>query len=209
MSAQPVIDVSTLPAGTEDHRSPIWWGNLLLIVIETVMFALLVATYFYLHGNFAQWPPVQSNQPIALHHPVPDLLLPTINLGILLLSCAPMLIADRAALVLEQQRTFWALLIATVIGLGVIALRYQEFGALKFRWDENAYGSITWTIVGLHLLHLIVASAENLTMLAWIVVRGLDQKHGRDVRVAAFYWYWIAAIWVLLYAIVFLGPRFF
>jgi heme/copper-type cytochrome/quinol oxidase subunit 3 len=209
MSAPPTIDVSTLPPGTEDHRSPIWWGNLLLTVIETVMFALMIAVYFYLRGNFSQWPPVQSNGPIGIQNPVPDLLVPTLNLAVLLASCVPMALADRAALRLRQSRTFWMLLVTTAMGGVAIFLRFQEFGALHFRWDDNAYGSVTWTILGLHLLHLIVASAENLTMLAWILVYGLDQKHGRDVRVAAFYWYWIAAIWIVLYAIVFPGPRFF
>lgn len=209
MNAQPTIDVSTLPEGTEDHRSPIWWGNLLLIVIETVMFALLVGAYFYIRGNFTQWPPPQTNQPVAIHDPVPDLLLPTINLGVLLLSCVPMFIADRAALRLLRQRTFWMLVVTTALGAVAIALRFQEFDALKFRWDDNAYGSLVWTIVGLHLVHLIVGTLENLTMIAWIAVYGLDQKHGRDVRVAAAYWYWIGAIWIVLYAIVFPGPRFF
>jgi cytochrome c oxidase subunit I+III len=209
MNAPPTIDVSTLPSGTEDHRSPIWWGNLLLTVIETVMFALMIGVYFYLRGNFSQWPPVQSNGPIGFRNPVPDLLVPTINLAVLLASCVPMAAADRAALHLRQSRTFWMLLTATASGGVAIFLRFREFGALHFRWDDNAYGSVTWTILGLHLLHLIVASAENLTMLAWMVVHGLDQKHGRDVRVAAFYWYWIAAIWIVLYTIVFPGPRFF
>ena len=54
------IDVSDLPPAVEDHRSPIWWGNLLLLCIETTMFGLLVATYFYLRMNFNQWPPVRS-----------------------------------------------------------------------------------------------------------------------------------------------------
>ena len=46
-------------------------------------------------------------------------------------------------------------------------------------------------------------------MLTWVLLKGLDDKHARDVRVTAVYWYWIVGTWIILYAIVFPGPRFF
>jgi heme/copper-type cytochrome/quinol oxidase subunit 3 len=64
-----------------------------------------------------------------------------------------------------------------------------------------------WTILGLHLTHLIVGTLENGIMIAWIAAHGMDEKHARDIRVNAVYWYWIGAMWVLLFAIVYLGPR--
>jgi heme/copper-type cytochrome/quinol oxidase subunit 3 len=60
----------------------------------------------------------------------------------------------------------------------------------------------------MHLTHLVAGTCENAVMLAWLLAHGLDDKHARDVRVGAVYWYWIAAIWVVLFAIVFLYPRF-
>src|SRR3982751_330183 len=91
-----VIDVSNLPGTVLDHRSPIWWGNILLLAIETTMFALLVAMYFYARVvDFVVWPPPQVNRQPILYHTAPDLFLPTINLIILLVSVAPMLWADR------------------------------------------------------------------------------------------------------------------
>ena len=40
-----------------DARAPMWWGNLLLIFIETMTMGLLVASYFYIRRNFWEWPP--------------------------------------------------------------------------------------------------------------------------------------------------------
>ena len=58
MNNRAVIDVSRLPASAMDHRSPIWWGNILLLLIETTMFALLIATYLYFRiVDFDRWPP--------------------------------------------------------------------------------------------------------------------------------------------------------
>jgi cytochrome c oxidase subunit III len=207
--SRPVIDISNLPNTELDHRSAIWWGNLLLLAIETTMFALLIGGYFYLRNNFTQWPPPLIKGPMAYFDPVPALPVPTINLFILLLSVAPMVWADRAALHLKQGPVCRALAGCIVLGLVAIALRFREFSALQFRWDDNAYGSIVWVMVAMHLLHLIVATLELGLMLAWILRKDMDGKHARDVRVTAVYWYWIVGVWIPLYVIIFPGPRIF
>jgi len=208
MIARAAIDVSDLPHSAMDHRSPIWWGNLLLLFIETTMFAILVAAYFYLRMNFELWPPVRSDGPVGLFKTDPLLALATWNLPLIVLSCAPMVVADLACLRMDQAMVKIGLLLCVLMGLAAIVLRFLEFPRLLFVWDANAYAATIWTILGLHLLHLITGTLENLLMLAWIMLKGLDNKHARDVRVTATYWYWIVGIWLLLYGIVYLAPRF-
>jgi heme/copper-type cytochrome/quinol oxidase subunit 3 len=208
MQAQPAVDVSALPESVLDHRSLVWWGNLLLLAIETTMFALLLAAYFYIRPNFSPWPPPQVNGPVAIYNSVPALRLPTLNLGVLLLSLAPIILADRACLRRDRKTVTRALWFFIALAATCIALRFREFWALKFRWDDNAYASVAWTLMGMHLLHLFVGTLELVIMQTWILVNGLDDKHARDVRVTAFYWYWVVGVWALIYAIIFLGPRF-
>lgn len=203
-----VLDVSDLPKAAVDHRSPIWWGNLMMMLIETTMFAIAVAAYFYIRLNFSQWPPVQPNFDPPNFRPLPDLGVSTANLLVILASAVPMLYADRRALKMDRRGATLGFILCIVLGLVAIALRGFEFHALKFRWDDNAYGSITWFILGMHLTHLIAGTCENGIMLAWLLVHGLDEKHARDVRIGAVYWYWVALIWVVLFAVVFLYPRF-
>jgi hypothetical protein len=50
--AHDTLDVSSLPDSALDARSPVWWGNLLLICIETTTMVLLIACYFYIRRNF-------------------------------------------------------------------------------------------------------------------------------------------------------------
>jgi heme/copper-type cytochrome/quinol oxidase subunit 3 len=199
------IDVSTLEPHVMDNRSPIWWGNLLLLCIETTMFALLVATYFYIHMNYEAWPPPRPSN--SNYNTNPQLLVPTINLLIILASCVPMFIADRACLRRDTRTVCRCMLIMVLIGFATIGLRFLEFDSLQFRWDDNAYAGIVWTIVGMHLLHLVTGTAENFILTLWLWMKGMDDKHARDVRVGAVYWYWIAAIWIPLYVIVYFGPR--
>jgi heme/copper-type cytochrome/quinol oxidase subunit 3 len=57
------------------------------------------------------------------------------------------------------------------------------------------------------MFHLIALFCEDICLVVWTFVRGLDEKHALDVTVAAIYWYWIVGIWLLLFPIVYLVPR--
>jgi cytochrome c oxidase subunit 3 len=200
------IDVSGLPLSAIDHRSPIWWGNALLLAIETTMFAILAATYFYLRQNFESWPPPQVNFIPPNLHPAPDLLWGTLNLVVILSAAFFMLLADGAALRFNKNKVLLWGAFTVLLGILAIALRFREFHGTQFRWDDNAYASVVWGILLMHLIHLMVGISEDGFMFAYIMKHGMDDKHARDVRVTAVYWYWIGGIWVPLYAIVYLGP---
>jgi cytochrome c oxidase subunit 3 len=201
------LDVSELPESALDHRSLIWWGNLLLLVIETVMFALLVASYLYVRMNYAEWPPPLVHDTVTLNHPVPPLGRPTATLALLVFSLLPAIVADRAALAERTRAVRISFSLVVLAGLVAAWLRFRELPALQFSWDDNAYASVIWTIVCLHLLHVIVSTAENFALLLWAVTHPLDKKHARDVRVSVAYWYWVVGIWIPLYALVYWGPR--
>ena len=87
--SQRVLDVSALPIGTDDSRALIWWGNIGMMVIEGTVFAMALTTFLYLRMANLDWPPATV--------PKPDMLWPTINLVLLILSAIPAVMADRAA----------------------------------------------------------------------------------------------------------------
>jgi cytochrome c oxidase subunit III len=210
MTSRPTIDVSKLPHSALDHRSPIWWGNLLLLMIETTMFGILIAAYLYIRViDFQQWPPPLVDVHPPNYKPLPELRVASINLVLILIGVIPMIAVDRACLKRRVLVVKVGMLVCIVFGIATIWLRFHEFHALHFRWDSNAYGSVTWTILGMHLLHLITGTCENALLTAWVFTHGLDDKHARDIRVGASYWYWIAGIWLLLYGLIFWGPRIF
>src|ERR1041384_3739714 len=96
MSAHRVIDVSELKHHDFDTYDPVWWGNNALLAIETSMFAILIATYFYLRQNFSLWPPPLASLTASLR-PLPYPLFGTLNTILLILSCVPMIAGDLAA----------------------------------------------------------------------------------------------------------------
>jgi heme/copper-type cytochrome/quinol oxidase subunit 3 len=206
MSTRSVIDISELPHHEFGTYDPVWWGNNLLLTIETSMFGILITTYFYLRQNFPLWPPPVA-QLTATLDPFPQLTYGTANAILLVASCIPMIFTDLSARRDQRRRSQIGLLICVVCGLAAVVLRGFEFSAMYFRWDSNAYGSIVWFLLGMHLLHLIVMTTEAILLAVWIFRREYDIKHRVDIVTLGIYWYWVATIWLLLYAIIYFTPR--
>jgi heme/copper-type cytochrome/quinol oxidase subunit 3 len=201
------IDVSGLPEHAWDSNDCVWWGNTLMIFIETTTIALLIAGYFYLRRNFQEWPPPRVNQYPILYHPVPDLLWGTVNLVLILGACVAMYLTDMAARRLNTTAVRIGLAFMLVVALATIAVRFLEFPHTHFKWNDNAYASIVWTILGTHLTYLLAAAAEFFIMLLWLIPNRLEPKHALDVTLCGGYWYWIAGTWILCYAVVYFGAR--
>jgi cytochrome c oxidase subunit 1/cytochrome c oxidase subunit I+III len=206
MSTRRVIDVSQLPHHEFDTYDPVWWGNNGLLAIETSMFAILIATYFYLRQNFALWPPPIAQLTAPLR-PLPDLGYGTANTILLVLSCIPMVIADRGARRGNRDACQIGLGICIVCGLLALVLRGFEFSAVHFRWDSNAYGSVVWFLLGMHMLHLLILTGETVLLFIWLRTREFDMKHRVDIVTIGVYWYWVTTMWVIIYAIVYFTPR--
>src|SRR2546423_893684 len=89
-SPRPTLDVYQLPSSGIDAEHPIWWGNTLLLAVETTMVMLLLVTYFYVRKNFEPWPPPVAESTVPLLPSAPKLGFSTANIVLLLLSCIPM-----------------------------------------------------------------------------------------------------------------------
>ena len=204
---KPTLDVSNLPSTVFDYKAPLWWGNTLLLFIETAMFGILIAIYFTVAMNLNPFPPPRVDQYPVLYDPVPDLTLPIIGLVILLFSLVPGIMLDMAARKRQGGKVKILILITLAFNIAALIVRYYEYDSLHFKWNDNAYGSITWMILGMHMLHLFVMLCEDGYLAIWTWTRDLDDKHALDLSVMAIYWYWIVGIWVLLFSIVYIFPR--
>ena len=206
MRTRTIIDVSNLPHHEFDTFDPVWWGNNFLLCIETSTFAILIATYFYLRQNFSLWPPPLASLNAPLR-PLPYPLFGTLNTILLVISCAPMIAGDIAARRNNRPLARVMLVVCVLCGIAAIALRSYEFAAMHFRWDANAYGSVVWFLLGMHMMHLIVLTTEAVLLTIWIFIREFDMKHRVDIVTLGVYWYWVVGIWLLIYGVVYFTPR--
>jgi heme/copper-type cytochrome/quinol oxidase subunit 3 len=62
-------------------------------------------------------------------------------------------------------------------------------------------------MLGMHLLHLLIATVEAILLAVWIFTREFDMKHRVDIVTLAIYWYWVVAIWLVLFGILYFTPR--
>jgi cytochrome c oxidase subunit 3 len=189
------VDVATLPRWALGQRSTIWWGVVFLVCIEGTMFALLAASYLYLRGNFEVWPPTGVGRQTF------DVSLA--GLVMLLVSVWPMWLTSRAARDNQLRRARTMLVLATVLGLGFMATRWLECLWMPFRWDDHAYGSVVWATIGMHTLHGIASSVENVMFLVLLCTKHVQQRHRTDLQVNAVYWYFVVFAWLPLWALIY------
>ncbi len=193
-----IIDVSDLPTFALGARTPMFWGVVLLMAIDTTMLALMVLSYFYIRGNFTSWPPTWVGNR-SFH-------LATAGVLLLLASAVPNHLMN-AALVKHRVVAARGLLVATtLLGTAAFATRVLELPRLQFRWDTHAYGSAVWGILGLNTFHQVTALAENLVMIALLFIGPVEKKHMHDLQLGGYFWFWLIAVTVPLYAIVYLEP---
>ena len=199
MNSRPVMDVSKLPTAAFGSASAMWWGTLGFIAIETSGFGLAVASYLYLAQNAQEWP---------LAAPPPNLLPGTLLTLVLLASLIPNQLVKGAARAQGLGRTQLGLVIMSVFGIFPLILRVFEFRALNVLWDSNAYGSIVWTLLGLHTLHIATDLADTLVLTALMFTRhGHMIRRFSDVNDNAVYWDFVVVSWLPIYALIYWFPR--
>jgi heme/copper-type cytochrome/quinol oxidase subunit 3 len=198
MRQQPVQDVSALTTYGFGASSPIWWGTLGFIALEATGFALAGGAYLYLRQVNGQWPIGAAPS---------DHWAGTAMLVLLLASLWPNALVDRAAKHEQLGRVQLWLVVLSAIGILAVAIRAWEFMQLEIRWDDNAYGSIVWFVLGLHATHLITDLGDTLVLTALMFTRHVSGKRFSDVSDNAFYWYFVVASWVPLYALLYGVPR--
>lgn len=192
------LDVSTLPTFAFGTRSPMWWGTLGMIVVEGMVFALTIMTYFYLRSRSPTWPQ---------QAPPPDLLWGSINAALMVASGIPNWWTKRAAEQLDLRRVRIGMAVCVAFGVACLLVRIGEFATLNVRWDTNAYGSVVWMLMGLHTMHLLTDTWDSavLAVLKW--TGPLEGKRFVDVAENAGYWYFVVISWLAVYAVVFWGAR--
>jgi cytochrome c oxidase subunit III len=193
------VDVSDLPTVVFGSRGVLWWGVIMFMIAEGMTLAAGAAAYFYLWRNFDHWPPPRT--------PFPALAVPTAQMALMLVSCIPLRRSARASRRLDLRGARLWLVVGSVMCLGTVALRAYCFAALNVRWDEHAYGSVLWGIMGFHTTLLVIDVLETVCLTAIAFSPGFEEKHFSDYEDNAMYWYFTVFSWLPLYAMIFWAPR--
>ncbi|HEX3995601.1 MAG TPA: cytochrome c oxidase subunit 3 [Acetobacteraceae bacterium] len=169
------------------------------IASETMVFLGLFFSYYYLGHRQSRWPIGDA----------PSLTLPTAMVFILFLSCIAVWAGGWLLRQGRHRAARGALLLTVLLGCSFLVLNALDYNseARIQPVTQNPYTSIFYTIGGVHAAHLIL----GLLFLLYVAVLprlGPTEKppHG-SYRNAAMYWYFVTAVWFVMYAIMYIGPH--
>lgn len=169
-----------------------WWGMALFLCAEVTLFGTLISSYFYLDFDAHQWPPPG----IAPE----SVVLPFVATGVLVAMSVPMWLAARAARAGRRQPVIALTTFATIVQACYLALQIILFSKdlQKFSPRDNAYGSIYFTLLGAHHAHVLFGILLDLTVLSFVLLRGLTNYWLIGVRGLALYWHVVNGIAVFV-----------
>jgi cytochrome c oxidase subunit III len=200
MSSRRVLDVSALPTYDISSQSPLWWGQLMMCLIEGSMFCMLIAIYFYLRLRVDVWPPPGTI--------LPGIALPSLGLIPLVASCAGSYWASEAAKKGDRRGMLLGMSLNVGLALLFLVFRALEWKSLNFTWASDAHGSIFWIILFLHTYDVIADLIMTAVLIVIVASGHYGQKQRIGVHVDSVLWYFLVGIWVPLYAILYWGPHF-
>jgi cytochrome c oxidase subunit III len=194
-----ILDVSKLPEHSPGTASVTWWGTMAFMLIEGAGFALAIVVYLYLMTLADRWPPAS---------PPPDLAPGTVLTLGLVISVAPNILLARWARNRDLRKVRAGLIVMSVLGAAPLALRALEFPALNTKWDDSAYGSITWVMLGLHTTHILTDLVDTLVLAALMFTRhGSNTRRFGDVEDNCMYWNFVVVTWLPIYFCLYWIPR--
>lgn len=199
MKERVVVDLSRLPLHGLGSASVTWWGTLAFMLIEGTGFALVIAIYFYLMSLAAIWP---------IDARPPNLLPGTLVTAILVVSVVPNYFLSRWAAQQDLRKVRTGMVVMSLLGIAPVIVRAFEFGALNVSWDDNAYGSIVWIMLGLHTTHIITDLVDTLVLAVLVFTRhGRNLRRFGDVQDNAMYWNFVVATWLPIYGCIYWVSR--
>lgn len=174
-------------------------GILLFIVSEVMLFGAFFASYFFLRVvvDPASWPPADFTLPKEVAG---------MNTAILVSSSFTIHYAlesirrgNRAGLKLGLVATW-------LLGATFLFIQVNEYVHLGFSARDLAFGSIFYSLTGLHGAHVFV----GLLLLSFATIRafrghfGPAEKDHLGVEVPGIYWHFVDIMWIVVYVTVYI-----
>jgi cytochrome c oxidase subunit 3/cytochrome o ubiquinol oxidase subunit 3 len=175
-------------------------GMWCMITAESAIFTIFVVAYLYYAGKSISGPTPRE----VLDIPV--------FISICLFSSSFTIVMGEKAIHGGNVKLFTAWLFGTIV-LGAIFVigSFREWYRLIYDHgvtvSSSLFGTTFYSLVGLHLSHVIV----GLTMLSLVLIFALlgwvKQEHAERIGVLALYWHFVDTVWVVVLSVVYFIAR--
>ncbi|HEY5048461.1 MAG TPA: cytochrome c oxidase subunit 3 [Rhizomicrobium sp.] len=195
--ADAVYLAQELPVASLKHNSVGWWGMLCLIATESSLFVYLLFSYAFFAVRFGPgWLPVA--------HPSLKLALP--DTIILLSSSAVIWWAEKGAKTGRRRQHLIGVAATMAMGLVFLIVQALEWKSKTYSITSSSYGSLYFTITGLHMAHVIVGMVILGVVFAWSAAGKFTPRRHTPVLISSTYWHFVDAVWVVVFTTLYLTP---
>ncbi len=176
-------------------------GMAIFLSFEAMLFAGLIGAFLMFRMGSPAWPPPgQPRLPITVTW---------VNTAILLFSGYTMRSALRALRVGDRRALGTALSVTALLGTIFLVVQGTEWLSLirhGLTMSASIYGATFYTLIGCHGLHVLGA-------VIWLAIVRLGVTGGNrlsawgraGVEICGMYWYFVVALWPILFGLVYLS----
>ena len=174
------------------------FGFWVYLMTDFMVFATLFATYAVLHRNTFGGPGASD-----LFH-LPYTLVQT------LLFLFASLAAGFGGIYAHKKvrsKTVIFFILTFLLGLAFVWMQFGEFGrilASGHDWQESAFLSIYFTLVGTHTFHVLFALLWVIVLLPLVWKNGLDAASVRRLSCLRIFWQFLNVVWIFIFTVVYL-----
>ena len=175
-------------------------GMYALIAAEAAIFTIFVVAYLFYIGK-------------SLSGPIPsEVLSRPIFYTVCLLSSSLTIHFAAKSLRTGNVRDFGARWLLTIV-LGALFLygTASEWHRLIYKdgltITTNLFGTTYYSLVGLHGFHVVVGLLALTTVMVFTIFGAVKQEHADRIDVLSLYWHFVDAVWVVVFAVVYLIGR--
>jgi len=170
-------------------------GMVMLIAAETMLFVGLIGSYLMFRIGSVVWPSAHLYLPIGVTW---------FNTVVLLFSGYTMQRAVYAARTSNRVQLLTCLRLTTLLGIVFLSLQGYEWLQLihdGLTISTGIYGATFYTLIGCHALHVMAA----VVWLSVLLRQVQKQVSLVQVEICRMYWHYVCALWVVLFALVYLN----
>ncbi len=175
-------------------------GMWCLIAAESAIFTIFVVAYLYYAGK-------------SINGPAPrDVLDVPYLISIALFSSSFTIVRAEHAIERGNSKLFTIWLAATIaLGVFFVAGSAREWHKLIYHdgltISSSLFGTTFYSLVGLHLFHVIVGLTGLTIILVFALLGDVEQEHSERIGVFALYWHFVDTVWVVVLSVVYFIAR--
>jgi heme/copper-type cytochrome/quinol oxidase subunit 3 len=172
---------------------------LMLLATEAMLFSGFIGSFIVFRNAAAFWPPPGL--------PRLPLFVTEINTVVLLSSALTMNLAVRRIRANKSGQLKRWLAVTAMLGTTFLAIQGSEWARLLahgLKMSSGTYGATFYTLIGCHGLHVVGAVIWLLIIFGGALRGRYNQRNHAAVEICAIYWYFVCAVWPVLFFLVYL-----